>query len=279
MTSTRAEKKYIATAADAKYFPALIALLRSLKRTNPDIPVVVFDGGLTSAQAAKAAEFAEVIRKNPIIEIEGRGKFSYIGNTTLLKFEAASLKAEKVLYLDVDTIVEGDLVPVFEFPENTVSVVKEVNALKNMFRLQNRSMLAGRLDIDWESPGFNAGVFVIRPAEWTDLYDRAKELIKEFGVDVFSKSKDQQLLNIIFRGKTYHIPGRYNFSPLYDENKAEDPVIIHYLEEKKPWHYDYPDRCRYKEFRKNIKISDYPEILLVDIWRKIRSFLARSKAS
>ena len=94
----------IATSADAAYFPALMALLRSLRRTNPHLPVTVFDGGLTRPQAAKASRYAEVVPRTPFSQIENRGKFSYIGNVTLLKFEVADLDSEKVLYLDEPTL-------------------------------------------------------------------------------------------------------------------------------------------------------------------------------
>ena len=210
----------IATSADCKYYPALMALLRSLRRTNPHIPVIVFDGGLTRRQAGKVKGFAQVLPKEPPFRIAGRGKFSYIGDTTLLKFEVSGLDCEKVLYLDADTVVLEDLDPLFVFPVGLVGVVSEYNSAKNMFRFQHREMLAKNMNIDLDKPGFNAGLFVLRPGEWRDLTERARDLISRFGEDVFSKSKDQQLLNVLFREKTYSFPGRYNFSPFYDEEKG-----------------------------------------------------------
>jgi len=257
----------IATSSDAVYFPALMALLRSLRRTNPRIPVTVFDGGLTPSQAARAGRYAEVIPRTPFLEIENTGKFSYIGNATLLKFEVAEIESEKVLYLDCDTIVLEGLDSLFSFPEGMVGVVKEVNAVKNMFRPRDRDRLRQDIDIDWEGPGFNAGVFALRPGEWPDIKERAYDLIDRFGPGVFSKSKDQQLLNIIFSGKTFDFPGRYNFSPLYDEGEGGDPAVIHYLTQCKPWHYDYPPGHRYEEFRRHLSVTDFPAILAVDMAR------------
>jgi lipopolysaccharide biosynthesis glycosyltransferase len=266
----------IVTSSDAKYFPALMALLRSLKATNPGIPVTVFDGGLTSRQARKASRLARVVRKQPFVELEGKGKFSYIGSATLLKFEAAQLDHEKVLYLDADMVVLEDLEELFSFPCGSVGVVPEVNAVKNMFRPRHRQTLAENINIDWNAPGFNAGLFALRPAEWRDLPERALALIESFGPEVFSKTKDQQLLNIIFAGKTFTFPGRYNFSPFYD--KAEEaPAIVHYLTALKPWHRDYPLGHFYSEFRENISFADYPEILLTDLYHYIGTVSAPSK--
>ena len=61
----------IVTSCDSKYFPGLIALLRSLCRTNPNIPVIVFDNGLTKRQRWQSSKFAEVIQKKPFINITG----------------------------------------------------------------------------------------------------------------------------------------------------------------------------------------------------------------
>jgi len=243
-------KRCIATSCDSKYYPGLIALLVSLKKTNPDIPVVVFDGGLTDAQRRVAGGFAEVLRKKPFTIIPGRGKFSYIGDTTLLKFEVAALEYDKALYLDADTIVTEKLDPVFDIPRGYVGVVKEVNAVKDMFRPKDRHSLAESIGIDWEEKGFNAGVFALYPQEWRDLREKALALIGRFGAEVFSKSKCQQLLNIIFAGRTYALPRRYNASPLYDKDIG-DPAVIHYLCETKPWHEGYPRDLRYAEYENN----------------------------
>ena len=259
------------TAADRKYFPALIALLRSLKDTNPKLPVIVFDGGLTKGQARKAALFAEVVPKVPSIKVKGRGKFSYIGGITLLKLEVGEIDFEKVLYLDADMIVLENLDPLFSFPEGTVGVVEETNSVKNMFRLQHRDLLTKNTDQDLEKKGFNAGLFALRPDEWPDLTEKARGLIDRFGEDVFSKSKDQQLLNMIFCGKTHSFDGKYNFSPFYDDTEECRPAIIHYLSRCKPWHYDYPPGRWYGEFRRNISVKDFPGIVFLDAHRKLKS--------
>ncbi len=265
----------IATSCDHKYFPALTALLSSLSRTNPDIPVIVFDGGLTKSQVRKAGKYARIIKKQPFMNLANKGKFGYIGNTTLLKFEVAHLDCDEVLYLDVDMVVLEKVDELFSFPTGGVAVVNEVNAVKNMFRPRHRGMLAEEIDMDWESPGFNAGLFVLRPSEWRDLKTKAVELVERFGEDVFSKTKDQQLLNIIFSGKTCQFPGKYNFSPIYDEGECE-PAIVHYLAESKPWHFDYPEGHRYGEFRRHVSVREYPNILFTDIVRLVKRFTGGS---
>jgi len=264
------QARCISTSADARYFPALIALLRSLRRTNAHLPVIVFDGGLTRGQVRKAKAFAQVLPREPLVAIEGKGKFSYIGNTTLLKLEAAGLAFEEVLYLDADMIVLENLDPLFDLPPGSVGAVPEVNAVKNMFRLKYREELMRKIDIDWERPGFNAGLFALRPEEWRDLPEKVNSLVSMFGMEVFSKSKDQQLLNIIFSGRIHAFPGRYNFSPFYDDISACKPAVIHYLSECKPWHPAYPAGFCYEEFRSNIRVTDLPEIMFIDMRRWAR---------
>lgn len=267
-----ASDRCIVTAADSNYFPALMALLRSLRRTNPHLPVIVFDGGLSRGQAKRAGRFSKVIPKEPSIKIDGRGKFSYISNTSLLKFEVTDLSHEKVLFLDADMVVLEKLDELFLFPETSVGVVPEVNSVKNMFRIQHRETLAKSLDIDLDETGFNGGLFALRPREWKGLPERARALMDRFGEDFFSKSKDQQLLNIIFSGKTHYFPARYNFSPFYDNAEDHRPAIIHYLTRCKPWHYGFPLGHYYEKFRNNISARDYPGILLVDMVRGLKRF-------
>jgi len=264
------EERCVVTAADAGYFPALMALLRSLKRTNPHLPVLVFDGGLSKIQAIKVGSFAKVLPKRPPFKIRGRGKFSYIGDTTLLKLEVGGLECEKVLYLDADMIVLERLDELFDFPEGSVGAVMEVNSVRNMFRSRHRDILFEMIDIGWDDPGFNAGLFALRPAEWRDLAEKAQSLVETFGEEVFSKSKDQQLLNVLFSGKVHVFPGRYNFSPFYDNIMTCKPAVVHYLSALKPWHTGYPEGCFYDEFRSNIRVSDHPRMAIVDIKRKLK---------
>jgi lipopolysaccharide biosynthesis glycosyltransferase len=269
----------IATSADANYFPALMALLRSLRATNGHIPVVVFDGGLTPLQRAKASRFAEIIKKKPVIRIEGKGKFSYIGDTTLLKLEVATLPSKKALYLDADMVVLEPLDALFEFPEDSVGAVLEVNSVRNMFRGKHRDLLKDKIDIKWTEKGFNAGLFALVPERWRDLGEKAGALIEAFGEDVFSKTKDQQLLNIIFSGKIHGFPKRYNFSPFYDDAGETRPAVIHYLSGCKPWHFDYPPGEFYRKFRENITVRDFPVVVLIDMYRKVQSLRNVKKAS
>jgi lipopolysaccharide biosynthesis glycosyltransferase len=204
------------------------------------------------------------------MEIPGRGQFSYIGHTTLLKFQVMELQYEKVLYLDADTVVLGDISGLFRLPPGRVGAVRENTARRNIFRERDRSCVTENIDIDWDVKAFNAGVFVLRPSEWPDMKERAYELVSRFGRDVFSRSKDQQLLNIIFAGRIHELPGRYNFSPFYDDSGSEDPVIIHYLTGTKPWHRTYPRGHFYREFRRHIRFGEYPPLLLVDLMRILR---------
>jgi len=246
-----------------------MALLRSLKRTNPDIPIIVFDGGLSRTQIKKASRFAKVLPKRPFSDIKIRGKFDYITSTTLLKFEVAGLPFDSVLYLDADTVVLGDLSGAFLIPEGHVGGVPEVNTVRNMFRLQHRDMLEKTIDINWAGRGINMGFFVIRPDEWKDLRERANKLIERFGREIFSKTADQQLLSIIFNGKIHILPQKYNFSPFYDNMDDCDPLVIHYLGRCKPWHFEYPSGCNYREFRENLSVWDRPMIIVTDLLRRI----------
>lgn len=268
-------RRCIVTACDFNYFPAAMALLRSLRKTNPDIPVVLFDGGLTPEQRQKISSFAEVIEKEPFRQIPGKGKFSYIGDTTLLKFDAVDLDYDQVLFLDADMVALDSLDAAFDVPRGYVGVVREGTAVKNIFRSRDRAMLMSAIEIDWDRIAFNAGFFVLYPEDWKDIKELGRDLLEALGEDVFTKTKDQQLLNLIFAGRLVELDARFNFSPRYDEGKGIDPAVIHYLEKQKPWHYDYPLGHRYKEFRDNFRFIDHPRIAFIDARRAWRRLVRR----
>ena len=126
----------------------------------------------------------------------------------------------RLLYLDCDRVVNGDLTPLF-----------------------NES-LKGKLVLavdDARGKGFNTGVLLINVDYWRE-HDVSGQLI-EMTDDLHEKvsQDDQSILNILFEKRWLELPFAYNCITLhttfsdYEPEKGLYPPVIHYLTERKPW--------------------------------------------
>lgn len=139
------------------------------------------------------------------------------------------VKEDRVLYLDCDLVVTGDINHLFSMELGT-SYIGAVHALHGMTAF------------------FNAGVLLINNRKWKEdsifdiLIDLTRKEIKN--VD----EGDQSILNMVFKDKWTKLDGNYNFPIGYDygafclsqDNVFEiplDPIplILHYISSDKPW--------------------------------------------
>lgn len=139
------------------------------------------------------------------------------------------VEEDKVLYLDSDLVVTGDLSQLFEID------------LEENYLAAARSCFGAGV-------GFNAGVLLINNKKWksnnirqklVDLTEREHENVGE---------GDQSILNILFRDSYYQLEDTYNFQIGFDAGAAEKnhafifeipltplPKILHYISPDKPW--------------------------------------------
>ena len=150
---------------------------------------------------------------------------------------------DKVLYLDSDIIINGDISELWEnditnFAVGAIPDMDEGNL--NIYR---------RLQYSPKLGYFNSGVLLINLRYW-----RENNLLKaylEFWKDYPDRVvyHDQDILNYVLREQKKHLPLKYNvqmpalfkvvnISWEYDEQLQEAlarPVVIHYTTSEKPW--------------------------------------------
>lgn len=148
----------------------------------------------------------------------------------------------KVIWIDVDTIIKGDLLGLYE--------------------TELSDHLLGAVRIGLESAGvnqinsndyFNAGVLLIHNQLWIreKIIERLKGLIFSHNF----KCPTQDPLNIVCHGRTLYLEPKFNtlvFGNAKKENilkyisshgyasfdeMKEDAIILHYVGELKPWNY------------------------------------------
>lgn len=182
---------------------------------------------------------------------------------------------EKLLYIDSDTIVPGSLRELFamDMGDACVGVVRDALAVK--YKLL--------LGFGPEDVYFNAGVTFIDVVNWEK--NRCTETLLDHIQNVRAQycNPDQDLFNIVLKGKLKVLPCNYNFMPAhraysdkayakcfgfdnyYSQEEIEDarrnPIIIHayrFIGEF-PWHKNnyHPDTQLFDEYLAKSPWSDY----------------------
>lgn len=194
-----------------------------------------------------------------------------ITNVCLYKFAIIDkLKQyDKVLYLDADMVINGDLSELYNIDLKN----NYVGAVFNIFYYIYKKELASMLKIPDLESYFNAGVMLMNTKKMRED-NLVKELEKYIGQ--FEGSVDQHIFNKVCYGKILNIPPKYNatikYQELYKLPEAEafytkkeiseaidNPVILHYTGELKPWKYSNL-QLSWKWFKYFLKsdFKDYP---------------------
>lgn len=168
------------------------------------------------------------------------------------------VEEDKVLYLDSDLVVTGDLSQLFE-----------IDLEENYLAAAGSCFGAG--------VGFNAGVLLINNKKWksnnirqklVDLTEREHENVGE---------GDQSILNILFRDSYCQLEDTYNFQIGFDAGAAEMnhrfvfdfpltplPKILHYISPDKPWNQFSVGRLRDQWWHYSMMEWSY----IVSTWRE-----------
>lgn len=180
---------------------------------------------------------------------------------------------DRLLYLDADTIVTGDLRELYEMPINTVGMVYDTLGCDHKYDI----------GLTEEEGYYNSGVILYDLKKWQDNDFTGKIIEHVKNVRSQYPSPDQDLINVVVRSEISPIPFEYNFqphlrdysyglfmdvfapSPFYDSINVEEakvnPVIMHayrYLGEF-PWHKGnlHPFRREFDRYLSDSLWSDY----------------------
>lgn len=169
---------------------------------------------------------------------------------------------DKVLYLDCDIIVLGDVSPLFslDLAGYGVAAVEDTTPGSDHHR---RSM-----GLSLNQTAFCAGVLVINMKYWREHNSEQQLLDYAQRMGGQLEMEDQDVLNHEFRGHWFKLPYKYMRTPmsiasLDKQQKWADiedyvfhPVIIHYAAHVKPWlDISIPDGKYYWEY---VKRSGFP---------------------
>lgn len=163
----------------------------------------------------------------------------------------------KMLYLDSDTVVCGDLTRLFnmEISGYAVGAVRDMAVIEQGVHKLDIEHVRMFLDKHLKNDLYvNSGVLLI------NMQELAQNEANLLAVDVGLKYPDQDLLNVGLDGKIYELPLKYNFEPSVGTNKTvRNPVVYHFYAIK-PYFYS-PDRVEQYScfFKMASPLGFYPE--------------------
>lgn len=244
LKKTRAERNMntvnICYATNESFAPYMAVSITSLLENNASCNVVVhiLHSDLSEATKARLSAFENRYKNAKIIfhkiddsRFEKFGlTIEHITKETYFRYMIAEVlpNIDCVLYLDGDTIVNGDISELFD------------TDLTNYY-------CAGVSDIYIESVGYkktlgidglyiNAGVILFNLDEMRKT-DIAEKLFKLTAENNF-KYQDQDAINVAFNGKIKELDCVYNFKRTHQKafpKKTPSAKIVHYVGPNKPW--------------------------------------------
>lgn len=149
---------------------------------------------------------------------------------------------DRLLYLDVDVHVCGDLSPLWELPlPGDVPLAAVRDAYTPTIGAQGGVPGAGD-EHGPQSPYFNSGVLLMHLPAWRrqDVSGRSLDYLTRHAGGL--RFPDQDALNLAAYGRWLRLPHRWNHMRSYDLQHADgtpvdgtDARIMHFAGERKPW--------------------------------------------
>ncbi len=268
----------VAITLDKNYLQHAAVMLRSLIVNNPDNSIHLFaicDEQLSDEDWDKLAQ----VYKNTHVQVEkvkiDKALFSgfklseHATAANYYRIEMADLVPagiDKILYLDVDIIVNGKLEELYNIDIDGYYVA----AIEDPLIPEKKKL--GFSDTD---PYFNSGVMLMNLKEWRKL-DLGKKL-RDFVINNEDKITfwDQDALNAVCKGHWKALAPKYNLQTLmfnfdkdaltYTQREIQEairaPLIIHYTGRSKPWQY----------MDKHPKKKEYYKYLYETPWKKYKA--------
>lgn len=190
---------------------------------------------------------------------------------------------DRMLYLDPDILIRGSLTELYETD-------LEGNVLGGIADFAVNNMLsAHKIEIGFrdEEQYINSGVLLFDLGQLRKRFPKREIeiIINEKGEHL--KYPDQDIINLIFRGKIKLLERKYNYNTGYGSEigmlfyimggflkEKSYPVIVHYMEATKPWHPGYCGKFG-KEYRRYLKKYPNPDREAEKEWKRRHLVIAK----
>jgi lipopolysaccharide biosynthesis glycosyltransferase len=266
---------------------AINSLLSNCSKTSV-IYITIFDGGINmdskknikkmvSSYGSRVRFIKKNLKKYDHFKLWGQ----HVNKTTYYRLEIPSLfKKEKVIYLDSDMIILGDILEIYRTDLNS----KCVGAVLDYF-----------LGLVGKRNYFNAGFMIIDCNRWNKM-NYTKKFLNYYNKNFKQITlADQDVLNGILYNDWIELPLEWNRQRIIFElwpqksnleknvfnNLLLYPKIIHFTGKVKPWHYRYifPDKKIYNYYLLKLGFNkEYADVSVINFfYRPLRWMVYKTK--
>jgi lipopolysaccharide biosynthesis glycosyltransferase len=257
---SRSKHIHIVVVSDEHYLPLLAALIKSIEaHLAPDVHVnlLVIEDRVSAAGKKKLVSSVDpsvtTIQWKAMSEVIPPGTKLPLDQSTwplniyMRIFIPAMLPPDvnKVLYLDVDMIVEHDVSELWnvDLKDNIIGAVMDPN-VSTFDNSWGGILNYKELGFDAKSKYFNTGLILIDRDKWL-ANDTTQKILDTIHQNTkFANFPDQYGLNIVAAGKWLPLDGRWNH--FVTVAAREKPFIIHYVQ-RKPMYQSYANSREYQE--------------------------------
>lgn len=230
---------YAATAADSAMVVPVMALIQSLAAHSSDTVLRVISVGLTAAEesflrkcAAGVGLTMYLIPFDPDLVKHTVLRATHLSRAAYARLFLSELlpALDRVIYLDTDTLVLENLLPLWKMDLNGFLVAAVPDDFIDPSEIAATKSRLGEY--------FNSGVMVMNLAQW-----RADNLMPEIAAVMASPDllcEDQSVMNMICANRVQFIDRKWNFftkrfSEYPSAHRYISPAILHYGGTPKPW--------------------------------------------
>ena len=223
--------------------PALVSASQARRHTPKsvaDIVIVIVDR--PHAEAAAFGEAAKSLSVEILYAQASDINNMHIMFARLFLDRLLSERYTRIVYIDGDTQVDGDLTPLFEVrveDGHFLACRDPAHMFAQLSSTWRRRIDAERAAIDYQGPSdryFNSGVLVVDRSSWPELARKCLDLADRRGQTM--KFPDQDILNLAIGDRCRLISHRWNFPGFLIGSAAEtkvQPRIYHFMSNPRPW--------------------------------------------
>jgi lipopolysaccharide biosynthesis glycosyltransferase len=262
----------IVSAADERFAAHFAAMLHSAWTQHPTAEFYLLDCGIKPGTLADLRAFAISrgiqltffnIDVTLIRDLPTNKALSLATYARLLIPDLFPGSVERVLYLDADCVVVGDLTALWRFEMGNAAIAAVEDG--------GGARLEREIGIEVADEGYvNAGVMLMNLVVWRR--DNLATAVMAFASKYNPRMLDQPGINVACSGKIALLVKKWNFQvhKLHRPKQWLEPSIIHFSGEQKPWFYsDVPFAAIYLHHRNQTPLAIKPP-------RAYRSMLRRA---
>lgn len=241
------------------YLPYLISMIRSLNDSNPyEFDIYVFSNDISLFDINKYNKFLSNNNKYYIINIP-KEKLNHAPITyrypqemyyRILASKYLPQKIDKILYLDPDIIIKGDILDLYNIDltdkffagaSNIQKILKRFNQIKNGASRKSEYINTGVLLMNLKELRLHQN-----EEEIYEYIEKRKHLLTLPDQDIINALYGEKIIvinryiyNLSDRAITQHNLTKLNEEPIDLKWVDKNTKIIHYLGKNKPWKEDY----------------------------------------